>query len=83
MKGSKAGDEIIVRFPGSEDVAYHKVPRFKANQSGLFLFKKDSVTGLPRLTVGTAEVDAYVAQTSLDCLDRADSTRVKRLMQKK
>ena len=40
MKGGKQGDEIIVRFPGSEDVSFHKVPRFTLNQSGLFLGRK-------------------------------------------
>ena len=83
MKGAKTGDEIVVRFPGSQDVSFHKVPRFAVNQSGLFILKRDAVTGLPRLTVGAEQVDAYVAWSQLDCLTRSDSTRVSRLIRKK
>jgi hypothetical protein len=83
LKGARGGGEIVVRFPGSEDVAYRNVPRFKTSQSGVFLLKKDSVTGLPKASIRGTRVNAYVAPNPLDCLSRADSGRVKRLMKQK
>jgi hypothetical protein len=80
MKGARAGDEVVLRFPGSNDVMYRNAPKFKADQEGVFIMKKDSVTGLPRLMVGTTQVDAYVVHRSSTLLPKADSSRVKQLL---
>ena len=83
MKGASGVENVVVRFPGSEDVLYYDLPKFKADQEGVFLLKKDVVTGLPKAMMGTAEVDAYVAQKPVDLLPKADTSRVMRLMKRK
>jgi hypothetical protein len=83
MKGARGGDEVVVRFPGSNDVMYRNAPRFKTDQEGVFIMKKDAVTGLPRIMVGTTQVDAYVVHRSTDVIPKSDSSRVKQLMKRK
>jgi hypothetical protein len=83
MKGARSGDEIIVRFPGSEDVLYRDKPKYIPNQEGMFILKKDTVTGLHRAIVGTARVDAYVADRPVDVRPIADSSTVRRLMRRR
>ena len=83
IKGASGVENVVVRFPGSEDVLYYNLPKFKAEQEGVFLLKKDVVTGLPKAMMGTVQVDAYVAQKPLDLLPKADTSRVMRLMKRK
>src|SRR5881396_3126919 len=56
LKGATAGERVIVRFPGSRDVAFVGTPRFAAGQEGTFLLRKDSTTGSPlSLLAGRSE----------------------------
>jgi hypothetical protein len=80
MKGSRGGDEVVLRFPGSNDVMFRNHPKFKADQEGVFIMKKDAVTGLPRLMVGNVQKDAYVAHKYSILLPKSDSARVQKLL---
>ena len=48
LKGIHNGGRIVVRFPGSDDVAFYGVPKFKKDQEGVFFLKRDNITGLPK-----------------------------------
>src|SRR5207302_9405757 len=42
IKGAQAGDQVVVRFPGSADVAWVGTPKFAVGDEGTVLLHKDS-----------------------------------------
>ena len=79
LKGVQADQEVVVRFPGSLDVAWHGAPKFKVGQEGTFLLQKDRVTGTPKTILAGAPVDAYTALDAKDALPTDQADRVRRL----
>ena len=59
LKGSTGDKELTLLFPGTMDVAWVGAPRFKANQTGIFLLKrvkdKNAVTALNPLDFHTKD----------------------------
>jgi len=82
IKGAQAGERVVVRFPGSHDVAWVGTPRFSVGQEGTFLLHKDSTTGSPRASWGGQSVPAYTALHKVDVLTKQDATRVRQLIRK-
>jgi len=82
IKGVKNGEEIIVRFPGSEDVAFFGIPKFEVNQERMVLLKKDKVTGLPKALVAGVQVETYVVEKPFDVLPKEARERVLQIIRK-
>lgn len=82
IKGSEANKEVIVRFPASQDVAWHDVPKLKQGQVGTFLLQKDQITGMAKTMLAGAEVEAYVAPETRDVLPASEAERVRTLAQR-
>jgi hypothetical protein len=82
IKGAQPGERVVVRFPGSRDVAWVGTPRFAAGQEGTFLLHRDSTTGSPHATWDGRSVPAYTALHKIDVLPKQDTTRVRALMRK-
>ena len=82
IKGAQAGEQVVVRFPGSRDVAWVGTPRFTAGQEGTFLLHKDSTTGSPNAMLAGRSVLAYTALHKVDVLTKQDATRVRALIKK-
>lgn len=82
IKGGQAGEQVVVRFPGSRDVAWVGTPKFAVGQEGTFLLHKDSTTGSPNAMVAGRSVPAYTALHKADVLSRQDATRVRALIRK-
>ena len=80
LKGATAGERVVVRFPGSRDVAFVGTPRFAAGQEGTFLLRKDSTTGSPLSLLAGQTVQAYTALHRLDVLSKQDAQHVRTLM---
>ncbi len=80
LKGATAGERVVVRFPGSRDVAYVGTPRFAAGQEGTFLLQKDTATGSPLALMAGQTVPAYTALHRLDVLSKQDAQHVRTLM---
>ncbi len=80
LKGATAGERVVVRFPGSRDVAFVATPRFAAGQEGTFLLQKDAATGSPLSLMAGQTVQAYTALHRLDVLSKQDAPRVRTLM---
>jgi len=80
LKGATAGERVVVRFPGSRDVAFVATPRFAAGQEGTFLLQKDAATGSPLSLMAGQTVQAYTALHRLDVLTKQDAPRVRTLM---
>jgi hypothetical protein len=79
IKGVANGGRIVVRFPGSEDVAFFGVPKFKLNDERMFLLKKDKITGLPKALVAGAQVETFVVEKPLDVLPKEERDRVRQI----
>jgi len=82
LKGARAGEQVVVRFPGSHDVAWVGAPRFAVGQEGTFLLHKDSTSGSPSAMIAGRSVPAYTALHQLDVLTKQDATRVRALIRK-
>ena len=82
IKGAQAGEQVVVRFPGSHDVAWVGTPKLAEGQEGTFLLHVDSTTGSPHTMIAGRSVLAYTALHKLDVLTRQDATRVKALIKK-
>jgi len=82
IKGAQPGEQVVVRFPGSHDVAWVGAPKFAEGQEGTFLLHVDSTTGSPRAMIAGRSVPAYTALHKLDVLTRQDATRVRALIKK-
>ena len=65
LKGELAGDEAVVIFPASPDVAWVDAPKLRPGQEGVFLLhRQDRAPQLAAL----ARADAYVAPSVRDVL---------------
>ena len=82
IKGAQAGEQVVVRFPTSLDVAWVGTPRFTVGQEGTFLLHKDSTTGSPESVMAGRSVPAYTALHKLDVLPKQDALRIRVLMRK-
>lgn len=82
LKGAKSGQKLVVRFPGSMDVAWANSPRFKRDQQGTFVLHKDQVSGSPKALLANAQVTAYTALRRTDVLSADAAARVRSLMSK-
>ena len=80
LKGATAGERVVVRFPGSRDIAFVATPRFAAGQEGTFLLQKDTATGSPLTLTAGQSVQAYTALHRLDVLSKQDAQHVRTLM---
>jgi len=82
IKGAQAGEQVVVRFPTSLDVAWVGTPRFTVGQEGTFLLHRDSTTGSPETVLAGRSVPAYTALHKLDVLPKQDALRIRVLMRK-
>jgi hypothetical protein len=79
LKGAAGGSEVVVRFPGSWDVAWASYPKLRQGQTGTFVLRKDDVTGAGFLTM-TPGVAAHIAVSTADVLPLSQQARVRELL---
>jgi hypothetical protein len=79
LKGVQT-QNVVVRFPGSMDVAWYGVPKLKKDQEGTFLLKKDDVTGVPKPLTLEPGADTYVALHNADVLPKAEADKIRALL---
>jgi hypothetical protein len=83
LKGPKVKrNKMIVRFPQSRDVAWVNAPKFEKEQQGVFILKKDQVSGDPTASLGGYTVDAYTCLKPGDWLPMTDEARVRSFLKK-
>lgn len=80
-----AQKQVVIRFPSSNDVRWHKAPKFQPGQQGVWLLqKKDvapgrqpAVTAALRSAAGAVKVPAYTALHPADFqpIDQAESIK--------
>jgi hypothetical protein len=64
-----AHKHVVVRFPASTDVRWHRAPKFQVGQQGVFLLHADAASGTRALGVVSAAHDPQAVYT---CLHHAD-----------
>lgn len=79
VKGAEAGQQVVVRFPGSMDIAWVDAPRFVEGQEGVFICTRDQVTGAAMAMLAGSQVPAYTALDSMDVLSPDQEARVRAL----
>ena len=81
LKGPKVKrNRMVVRFPLSRDVAWVNAPKFETGQQGIFILKKDQVSGAPTAPLGGYKVDVYTCLKPGDWLSMTDAARVRSLL---
>jgi hypothetical protein len=83
LKGPKLKrNKMVVRFPLSRDVAWVHAPKFEKGEQGIFILKKDEVSGDPTASLGGYKVDVYTCLEPGDWLPITDEARVRSLLGK-
>jgi len=81
LKGGQVkGNNIVVRFPGRNDVAWVHSPKFAKNQQGIFCLNRDQTSGVPTEKVGGRQVAVYTCLGHGDSLPMSDAPRVRSLL---
>jgi hypothetical protein len=60
-KGDAGTKQVVVRFPSSTDVRWHKAPKFKVGDEGVFLLHDDTVSGENKVAASLGKAAAAVA----------------------
>lgn len=72
-KGDATKKRVVIRFPSSNDVRWHKAPKFYPGQEGVFILHKarpaDATTALHMATVTEKETGSPDAYTALHAAD--------------
>ena len=70
-KGSVGKPQVVLRFPSSTDVRWHKAPKFQAGQQGVFSLRSDEISGHTTVgpTAASMNVTADAAFTALHSAD--------------
>ena len=71
---------VAVRFPASQDIAWHRFPKFAAGQAGTFLLRRDTLSGSTQARVEGRTVPAYNVVAGTDVLGTGDAPRVRVLV---
>jgi hypothetical protein len=81
LKGPKLKkNKMVVRFPLSRDVAWVSAPKFEAGQQGIFILRRDEVSGASTVSVGGYKADVYTCLKPGDWLPMSEEARVRSLL---
>jgi len=81
VKGPKLKkNKMVVRFPLSRDVAWVSAPKFEAGQQGIFILRRDEVSGASTVSVGGYKADVYTCLKPGDWLPMTEEARVRSLL---
>jgi hypothetical protein len=83
MKGCRAGDEIVLRFPASMDVAYYGVPKFKDGDEKIVMLRKDTRSGLLKASHMGKDADAFIVDSPADVFGKEQLEQLQNLMRRR
>ena len=78
IKGAEPGEDIVVRFPTSNDVMWYSYPKFSVGDSGVFILQPDSLTCASAALAPGIHAPAFNARHRQDVLPFADVERVRK-----
>ena len=79
LKGTTNGQNLVVRFPGSNDVAWRNYPKLRVGDRSVFLLDKDQISGNPKATLNNREVDAHTVADLKSVLPVSSMRRIRAL----
>lgn len=82
IKGAPPNQNVVVRFPGSIDVAWYDAPKLKEGQQGVFFLQTDKISGAPKAMLAGHQVPAYTVLSPSDVLSKDEMQRVRALANK-
>ena len=65
-KGSVGNNRVVLRFPSSTDVRWHRAPKFETGQEGVFSLHRDAVSGHVGPGAMAASLNVHESYTCLD-----------------
>ncbi len=80
VKGVSSGEEKVVRFSASMDVAWYQAPKLQVGQVNTFIIDEDTVSGAPRALLAGVDVPAYVAITPQSIAPVEEAERLRALL---
>jgi hypothetical protein len=81
LKGGRA-KKVVVRFPASTDVRWHKAPKFQTGQEGVFLLHKEQLAReVPRTAAAELAPEEYTALHPADFQPLDELPRIKLAVQ--
>ena len=80
LKGDPTRARIVVRFPGSDDVAFRSIPKLKVDQEGIWILRRDLRPGAPKALLEGKEIEAYMAQDPRDYQAKSQLKRIRQLI---
>lgn len=83
IKGVNAGEEIVVRFPGSMDVTFYRVPKLTEGDQPLVFVVPDTLSKLPPALLAGKPTEAFIIQSPADVLTKDDLDRVQQAARRK
>ncbi len=71
-KGTVGKHQIVLRFPSSTDVRWHRAPKFETGQQGIFSLRQDDVSGHATVGPAAASLTADTTPPAYTALHAAD-----------
>jgi hypothetical protein len=65
-KGNVNNNRVVLRFPSSTDVRWHRAPKFETGQEGVFSLRRDAVSGHVGPGAMAASLNVHDSYTCLD-----------------
>mgnify|MGYP001770748466 FL=1 len=83
VKGATEGEQLIVRFPGSTDVASYRIPKLKPGDEQIIFAAKDRFSGLPPAQLAGRAVATYIIRSPQEVRPKEDFERIRQAAQRK
>jgi hypothetical protein len=80
LNGGPARTRLVVRCPGSTDIAFRAAPKFKVGQQGIWILRGDPRPGAPKALLEGKEIEAYMAQEPRDYQAKSQLKRIRQLI---
>ena len=77
-KGRNPGPQVVVRFPKSGDVRWHRAPKFRKGQQGVFMLHKEQLARGAAAAGASSGPDHYTALHAADVQPLEELPRIKR-----
>jgi hypothetical protein len=71
-KGTVGKRQVVLRFPSSTDVRWHRAPKFETGQRGIFSLRQDDISGHATVGPAAASLTADTAPPAYTALHAAD-----------
>lgn len=83
IKGATEGEQLVVRFPGSNDVAYYRIPKLKPGDEQIIFAVKDRFSGLPPAQLAGKAIETYILRSPLEVRPKQELEHIRQAAQRR